>query len=354
MKKVLALFVLVSLLVGCRTTIEINDSISEEDQSVYHPLPIAKYKDGYYIQNLNNNALYYIEGEKETLINYCYFQDDQFLEENHGSYKRYESYIEAGMGFYVLDDAIYTLATYMNIEGEAWYSLVQMSLDGKELKELFKLDFQPYNNFTIHNNKVYMIENISHMTIHIFSLTGKEMKTIKDTYADSFFISKDKIYLKNGESGHFAYLDENDEIVNVPIQNDEYVEMVNQDSISTISYDDNTLVSHYRSINDLQDIHIFSNEMITYFNEQYIYTSQLEGEQKYRIYDLDANLVQEIIPSQSISVEECNVTSINGGKTDFSVICRVIDNKIIAYHTEGPIECNIDTGTCRYVIQNNK
>ena len=180
MKKIFVLLLLEFLAIGCSVRLEIHDSISEDDQAVYHPLPIAKYKDGYYIQNLNN-TLYYIEKNQKTLINYCYFQDDQFSKGNHGTYKRYESFIEAGMGFYVLDDAIYTLATYRNVEGETWYSFVQMSLDGKELKELFKLDFQPYNNFTIYNNKVYMIENTAHMTMHIFSLFVKELKAIKGT-----------------------------------------------------------------------------------------------------------------------------------------------------------------------------
>lgn len=177
MKKVLTVLMLVPLLIGCSTELEIHDSISEEDQAVYHPLPIAKYKDGYYIQD--NNTLYYIEENKNTLINYCYFRDDQFLEGNQRAYKRYASSIAAEMGFYVLDDAIYTLATYTNVEGETWDSFVQMSLDGKELKELFKLDFQPYSNFTIHNNKVYMIEDTSHMTIHILSLSGKELRQSK-------------------------------------------------------------------------------------------------------------------------------------------------------------------------------
>ena len=76
--------------------------------------------------------------------------------------------------------------------------------------------------------------------------------------------------------------------------------------------------------------------------------------QKYRIYDLDAYLVKEIIPSQSIQIEENeknNMPSINGDGTDFSVICRVIDNKIIAYNFTGPIECNTDTGQCKYTVQ---
>ncbi len=343
-----------TLAIGCSDELKIHDSISEEDQAVYHPLPVAKYKDGYYIQDLNNNTLYYMEENKNTLINYCYFHDDQFSKGNHGTYKRYESSIEAGMGFYVLDDAIYTLATYTNVEGETWHSFVQMSLDGKELKELFKLDFQPYNNFTIHNNKVYMIEDTSHRTIHILSLSGKELKTIKYTYADSFFISENKIYLRNGESGHFSYLDENDAIIDLPVKDNEYIEMINNDHVSSISYEDNTLVSHYRSLTDTKDIHIFTNELVTYFDDQYIYTSQLSGMQKYRIYDLDAYLVKEIIPSQSIQIEENeknNIPSINGDGTDFSVICRVIDNKIIAYNYTGPIECNTDTGQCKYTVQ---
>ena len=69
MKKVLTVLMLVPLLIGCSTELEIHDSISEEDQAVYHPLPIAKYKDGYYIQD--NNTLYYVEENKSTLIN-CY------------------------------------------------------------------------------------------------------------------------------------------------------------------------------------------------------------------------------------------------------------------------------------------
>ena len=68
------------------------------------------------------------------------------------------------------------------------------------------------------------------------------------------------------------------------------------------------------------------------------------------IFDLDANLIKEIIPSQSIQIEENNILSING-VTDFSVICRVIDNKIIAYNYTGPIECNIDIGQCKYTVQ---
>ena len=53
----------------------------------------------------------------------------------------------------------------------------------------------------------------------------------------------------------------------------------------------------------------------------------------------------------SIKIEENNVPSINGDRNDFSVICRVIDNKIIAYNFTGPIECNTDTGQCKYTVQ---
>ena len=353
MEKAFKFLLILPLLISCTTSIEIKESIDVEDQSVYHPLPIAKYDEGYFIQNLNNNALYYIENNQSTFINYCYFHDDQFVEGKQESYKHYESYVDAGMGFYVLDDAIYTLATYQNVEGEIWFSFVQMTLDGTKLKELFKLDFQPYNNFTIYNNKVYMIENSAHMTIHILSLSGKELKTIKDTYADSFYISSERIYLRNGELGHFSYLDENDEIVNVPIQDNEYIEMINNNHISSISYtDENTMVSHYRNINELQDIHLFTNEIITYFDDKYIFTSQIDGQQKYRIYDLNANLLKEIIPSQSIQSEGKDTSNTN--ENDFSVICRVIDNKIIVYNSEGPIECNFENGKCRYVIQSEK
>lgn len=349
MKKAFKFLLILPLLISCTNSIEINESIDVEDQAVYHPLPIAKYNDGYFIQNLNNNALYYIENNQSTFINYCYFHDDQFVEGKQESYKNYESYVDAGMGFYVLDAAIYTLATYRNVEGESWCSLVRMSLDGTKLKELFKLDFQPYNNFTIYKNKVYMIENESNMTIHILSLSGKELKIIKNTYADSFFISSDRIYLRNGEFGHFSYLNEDDEIINIPIQENEYVEMVNNNHISSISYsDENILISHYRSIEDLTDIHLFINEMITYFNDKYIFTSQLKGTQKYRVYDLNANLLKEIIPSKSI---QSNITNPNEKESDFSVICRVIDNKIIAFNSKGPIECDFETEVCRFVIQ---
>ena len=67
--------------------------------------------------------------------------------------------------------------------------------------------------------------------------------------------------------------------------------------------------------------------------------------------DMQMSLVKEIIPSQSIQIEENNVPSISGDKNDFSVICRVIDNKIIAYNLMGPIECNTDTGQCKYTVQ---
>ena len=75
---------------------------------------------------------------------------------------------------------------------------------------------------------------------------------------------------------------------------------------------------------------------------------------EYLLFELNCfrrNLIKEIIPSQSIQIEENNVPSINGDRNDFSVICRVIDNKIIAYNFTGPIECNNDTGQCKYTVQ---
>ena len=60
MKKVLTVLMLVPLVIGCSTELEIHDSISEEDQAVYHPLPIAKYKDGYYIQDLDTTNGTYV------------------------------------------------------------------------------------------------------------------------------------------------------------------------------------------------------------------------------------------------------------------------------------------------------
>ena len=73
---------------------------------------------------------------------------------------------------------------------------------------------------------------------------------------------------------------------------------------------------------------------------------------KYRIYDWDGNLVDEIIPSETLGASD-GAFPIAYHEMDYSSIVRVWNGQLIAYHfIESEIEllsCNLETHACEFL-----
>lgn len=94
------------------------------------------------------------------------------------------------------------------------------------------------------------------------------------------------------------------------------------------------------------------NAIIDYYDDENIYTTTLENKVKYRIYDWDGNLVDEIIPSETLGASD-GAFPIAYHEMDYSSIVRVWNGQLIAYHfNESEIEllsCNLETHACEFL-----
>ena len=73
------------------------------------------------------------------------------------------------------------------------------------------------------------------------------------------------------------------------------------------------------------------NAIIDYYDDENIYTTTLENKVKYRIYDWNGNLVDEIIPSETLGASD-GAIPIAYHEMDYSSIVRVWNEQLIAYH----------------------
>lgn len=94
------------------------------------------------------------------------------------------------------------------------------------------------------------------------------------------------------------------------------------------------------------------NAIIDYYDDENIYTTTLENKVKYRIYDWNGNLVDEIIPSETLGASD-GAIPIAYHEMDYSSIVRVWNEQLIAYHiNKSEIEllsCSLETHACEFL-----
>lgn len=111
---------------------------------------------------------------------------------------------------------------------------------------------------------------------------------------------------------------------------------------------------HAGIMNASNDTEVFGldNVIIDYYDDKNIYTTTLENKVKYRIYDWNGKLVNEIIPSETLGVSD-GAIPIAYHEMDYSSIVRVWNGQLIGYHfRDSEIEffsCDLETGACKFL-----
>lgn len=373
MKKIMIL-ILVFMTAACSTASDINsDTVDPATQNTFEAGWYANYKDGLFYVDMNDYSLNYLD----HLDSKVYVTDVRYCDDYPYSQKqRFENYTDslASSDIYIYDGKLFYIAVYMNVEGASSFKLYSLSVDGKERKEIMEFQYDP-TYFIIQNNLLFTAETVSaaESLIHVYRIGGKELKTITvQGIAHHLFADGQTIYFSsdNTETGastayeidtedlaceallggkDFSFVFENEKKMSYYTLNHKFTDSVETDDIVFSS-------KIYDFITD-SDVFGVQDEIINYFDADYIYTSTLKEESMtYHIYDWNGKVVREIKPSDDIGSSP--LISSLFGRTDASQIIRIIDRKIVGYtiddlNTQHFFTCDIESGACRVIGEQN-
>ena len=264
--------------------------------------------------------------------------------------KRYSDTAGTGVGMLYFDRKIIYESEYFTVDGQMRNRLNAYDPTNNQFQTILEFDFQPAY-FTLQKDVIAVAETIASSRegiVHFFDLNGNEKKVIK-------FGSDVVNITSNG----------NDIIINcvgylysVNIDTLEQRTLVQRENTEFVYVNDNTY--SYCSIDaeelkkEIPQVHsgIIDNAIIDYYDDENIYTTTLENKVKYRIYDWDGNLVDEIIPSETLGASD-GAFPIAYHEMDYSSIVRVWNGQLIAYHiNKSEIEllsCSLKTHTCEFL-----
>ena len=226
---------------------------------------------------------------------------------------------------------------------------------------ILEFDFQP-SYFTLQKDVIAVAETIASSRegiVHFFDLNGNEKKVIK--------FGSDVVNITSNGNDIIIYcvgylygvdIDTLEQRTLVQRENTKFV-YVNDNTYSYCSIDAEELKKeipqvHSGIIDNLSDTELFGldNAIIDYYDDENIYTTTLENKVKYRINDWNGNLVDEIIPSETLGASD-GAIPIAYHEMDYSSIVRVWNGQLIAYHiNKSEIEllsCNLETHACEFL-----
>lgn len=357
---------------GCSSNTSLKeDEITPFEQGTYTTDAVMISDDGYYLAT-DDYIVFYEYGSNEGInITSIIYADDEPIDPEGYTYKKYQDSICTILGMYYFDDSLIYLTEYLNVNGESWYSLMQMSSDGTTRKELLKLDYVPCfcNNgsLMIQKNRIFIVEEGAESTdetftfdtehtIHMYDLNMKELGTFTVEGSVQLYASGDRVYFFETRNNQVKYIDLNDDQLHEFNYNEtDMMCFVNGDhytSYTTIpNYEENTftITSQYKNLETGETELSFENELLYGFDEKYLYTSLVDGSnQVYKIYNKDGSLNKEIIPS----------TLLEGNDNDFNPILGIVNGMIVSQScylendladTMNYFTCDIENGTCSYL-----
>lgn len=333
----------------------------------------ANYQDGLFFVDMADFSLNYLEhlDQKVYVTDLRYCDDYPFSQK-----EKFENYMDsiASSSIYVYGGKIYYVAQYMNVEGEVSFKLYRLSLDGKNRKEIIAFKYEP-TYFIIQNNRILTVEVISPVEseIHMYQMNGKEMNSFRiPGIAYSFFTDDNTVFFSSENSSAAVST-----VYKMELNSFTYESLFNGKDFTFVYADDQKMAYYtlnhkftdtsaedeivfYSKIYDFKknsDIFAIQDEIINYFDSDYIYTSVLKSEAMvYHIYDWSGIMMKEISPSADLKTS-VSVPSLFGN-TDASQILRIIDNNIVGYtlddlYSQHFFKCSINSGACRVIGEQN-
>lgn len=364
----LSLFPLLSLS-GCQN----KSSITISDDKVL-PIQQASFCTNIFV-GVSDDALYYqlLGGKLFALdtqgnnmqIGSMNFVDDKAVGSSRNEIpapKRYSEISETSVGMLFFDNQIIYESQYASVDGQIKYHLNAYDPIKNQFQTLIEFDFQP-SYFTVQNNVIAVAESIESSDegiVHFFDLYGNERQVIKfgadivnitSNGDDIIIFCISSIYAVDIDSFRKSTVAEKDNTAFIYVCGNQYsyYTVMNVEEM----YEEDLKV--HTGINDItegKELFGIDNSIIDYFDDSYIYTTTLEEDPKYRIYDWNSELIKEIEPSKTLGSSE-GALPIALNEMNFSSIVRVWNQQLIGYHfKESEIElfaCDIENAKCRFL-----
>ena len=275
--------------------------------------------------------------------------------------KRYSDTAGTGVGMLYFDRKIIYESEYFTVDGQMRYHLNAYDPSNNHFQTILEFDFQPAY-FTLQKGVIAVAETIASSRegiVHFFDLNGNEKKVIK--------FGSDVVNITSNGNDIIIYcvgylygvdIDTLEQRTLVQRENTAFV-YVNDNTYSYYSIDAEELKKeipqvHSGIIDNSRNTELFGvdNAIINYYDDENIYTTTLENKVKYRIYDWNGNLVDEIIPSETLGASDGAIPTAYL-EMDYSNIVRVWNEQLIAYHFhESEIEllsCSLKTHACEFL-----
>ena len=275
--------------------------------------------------------------------------------------KRYSDIAGTGVGMLYFDRKIIYESEYFTVDGQMRNRLNAYDPTNNQFQTILEFDFQPAY-FTLQKDVIAVAETIASSRegiVHFFDLNGNEKKVIKfGSDVVNITSNGNDIIINCVGYLYSVNIDTLEQRTLVQRENTEFV-YVNDNTYSYCSIDAEELKKeipqvHSGIIDNSRNTELFGveNAIIDYYDDENIYTTTLENKVKYRIYDWDGNLVDEIIPSETLGASD-GAIPIAYHEMDYSSIVRVWNGQLIAYHiNKSEIEllsCNLETHACEFL-----
>ena len=366
----ICLIVSVLFLSGCDMQKEHHANISED---IVSPIQQSSFSTNIFAA-VSDEAMYYqIEGGKlfaldkkgnNIQIGTMNFVDDKETGSSRDGIpapKRYSDTAGTGVGMLYFDRKIIYESEYFTVDGQMRYHLNAYDPSNNHFQTILEFDFQPAY-FTLQKGVIAVAETIASSRegiVHFFDLNGNEKKVIK--------FGSDVVNITSNGNDIIIYcigylygvdIDTLEQRTLVQRENTAFV-YVNDNTYSYYSIDAEELKKeipqvHSGIIDNSRNTELFGvdNAIINYYDDENIYTTTLENKVKYRIYDWNGNLVDEIIPSETLGASDGAIPTAYL-EMDYSNIVRVWNEQLIAYHFhESEIEllsCSLKTHACEFL-----
>ena len=366
----ICLIVSVLFLSGCDMQKEHHANISED---IVSPIQQSSFSTNIFAA-VSDEAMYYqIKGGKlfaldkkgnNIQIGTMNFVDDKETGSSRDGIpapKRYSDIAGTGVGMLYFDRKIFYESEYFTVDGQMRNRLNAYDPTNNQFQTILEFDFQP-SYFTLQKDVIAVAETIASSRegiVHFFDLNGNEKKVIK--------FGSDVVNITSNGNDIIIYcigylygvdIDTLEQRTLVQRENTAFV-YVNDNTYSYYSIDAEELKKeipqvHSGIIDNSRNTELFGvdNAIINYYDDENIYTTTLENKVKYRIYDWNGNLVDEIIPSETLGASDGAIPTAYL-EMDYSNIVRVWNEQLIAYHFhESEIEllsCSLKTHACEFL-----
>lgn len=275
--------------------------------------------------------------------------------------KRYSDIAGTGVGMLYFDRKIIYESEYFTVDGQMRNRLNAYDPTNNQFQTILEFDFQPAY-FTLQKDVIAVAETIASSRegiVHFFDLNGNEKKVIKFGSDVVNITSNGNDIIINCVGYLYSVdIDTLEQRTLVQRENTAFV-YVNDNTYSYYSIDAEELEKeipqvHSGIIDNSRNTELFGvdNAIIDYYDDENIYTTTLENKVKYRIYDWNGNLVDEIIPSETLGASDGAIPT-TYLEMDYSNIVRVWNEQLIAYHFhESEIEllsCSLKTHACEFL-----